>query len=241
MAGVKRRQGSLGEAERFVDLAEQNSQGCHAHLDTSFIVYERAGVLLEFIALTACRSPQQVNEALRNLEICIDLCTKLENEDGKLYVKKHHFALMKMAMLLLDCRTEAARKRVVSKDAIAKSEQCLNTLKEKYWSVIAEGVKVQFNLVMSDLEYRKGNYTEAERYANLARDMAVEMGFNTEIDHAQERLNHIRALTCQEAISDGPVGGTSLFSDSEGCYGDVSSSSGYESDCLNSKDLKILE
>ncbi|PFX22187.1 hypothetical protein AWC38_SpisGene13304 [Stylophora pistillata] len=240
IAGVKRRQRNLGEAMRYVDLAEQINHTCHTHLDTSFIDYERAGVLLEFNRPTACRSQQQENEAVRNLETCIDVCTKLETESN-LYVKKHHFALIKMAMLLLDCRTEAARERVVSDNAIAKGQQCLNRLKTEYWSLIAEGVKVQFNLVSSDLQYRKGNYSEAERYANCAKDLATEMGFNTEIHHAQERLNHIRALTWQDAMLDGPVGGASLCSDSEGGYGDVSSSSGYESDCLNSKDLKILE
>ena len=73
-------------------------------------------------------------------------------QDEELYVKNHHFAFIKIAMLLLDCRTEAARERVLSEEFIAKGEKCLKTL-ETNWSQIAEGVTVQFYLASSDLEY----------------------------------------------------------------------------------------
>lgn len=233
-AGVMRRQRHLGDAHRFVQLAEQNNHACHTNLDTSFIVYERASVLLDFIGRTPQRSAKQVNEALSNLEKCIDMCLRVEMEDGDLYyVKKHHFAFIKIAMLLLDCRTEAARERVVSEEFIAKGQECLNTLKIKYWSEIAEGVKIQFNLASSDLEYRRGNFAEAEKFASLAKDMATELGFNTEISHAQERLDHTRVLTRGYMISDGTS--PASCSESEGENGDVSSS-GSESDWL-----RILE
>ena len=243
-AGVLRRLRSLGQAEHYVQLAEQNNLACHTNLDTSFIVYERASVLLDFIGRTSQRSPKQVSEALRNLEKCIDVCRRVERQDSELYVKKHHFALIKIAMLLLDCRTDAARKRVLREESIAKGQECLNTLKTKYWSEIPEGVKIQFNLASSDLEYRRGNYTEAERFASLAKDRAVELGFNTEISHAQERLNHTRALTRSDrgTITNGlrlfpasPSGEHVRDSASEGENGDISSS-GSESDWL-----RILE
>ena len=230
-AGVMRRQRNLGEANDLVQLAEQNSHVCHTNLDTSFIVYERASVLLDFIGRMSQRSPKLVNEALRNLEKCIDVCLLVERDDGDLYVKKHHFAFIKIAMLLLDCRTEAARERVVSEDFIAKGQECLNMLKTKYWSEIAEGLKIQFNLASSDLEYRKGNFPEAEKFATQAKVMAIELGFNTEISHAQERLDHLGALTRGDTF---PANGLLRFvgspaSESEGENGDVSSS-GNESD-----------
>ena len=46
-------------------------------------------------------------------------------QDEELYVKNHH---IKIAMLLLDCRTEAARERVLREEFIAKGEKCLKTL-----------------------------------------------------------------------------------------------------------------
>jgi len=236
-AGVLRRQKHLGEANHLVQLAEQNNHACYSNLDASFLVYERASVLLDFIGLMPRRSPKQVNEALRNLEKCIDVCLRVEMEDSEVYVKKHHFALIKIAMLLLDCRTEAARERVVSDVFIAKGQECLNTLKTKHWFEIAEGVKVQFNLACADLEYRKGNYEEATKFAASAKGMAQALGFNTEICHAQERLDHLRALTRGETnmVTDARPFLTSPTSESEGENGDVSSS-GTESDWL-----RILE
>lgn len=225
-AGVKRRQGNLGAADADVQLALQSNRSCQTNLDRSFIVYEKASVLLDFIGRTTQRSPQQVNEALRDLERCIDVCLKVESQGSDFYVKKHHFALIKIAMLLLDCRTEAARDRVLSEEFIAKGQECLDTLKTKYWSEIPEGVKIQFFLASSDLEYRKGNYSEAERFANLAKNGAGELGFNTEISHAQERLDHVCVITRVDRARVGNFPATPAISGSEG---DVSSS---ESDWL---------
>ena len=237
-AGVKRRQGNLGEADRDVQRALQNNLSCQTNIDTSFLVYEKASVLLDFIGRTPQRSCQQVNEALLNLEKCIDVCREVELQDKDLYVKKHHFALIKIAMLLLDCRTEAARGRVLSEEFIIKGQECLYTLKTKYWSEIPEGVKVQFNLASSDLEYRRGCYLEAEKFASLAKERAIELGFNTEISHAQDRLDHMRAFTHDRGTignSLRPLSATPAISASDG---DISSS-GSESDSL--RILEILE
>ena len=227
-AGVARRQKNLGEAVSLLHLAEQNNRACSINLDTSNIAYEKASVLLDFIGLSPQKSLKQVREALGNLEKCIDVCMKLEIEDNDL----SRFAFIKIAMLLLDCRTDASRERVLSDEFIKKSQERLIRLKTKYWSEIAEGAKVQFYLASSDLEYRKGNFLEAERFACLARDMAEDLGFTTEISLAQERLNHSRVF----AIG-GRTGNdfrpfiSSFVSASEGENGDVSSS-GSESDGL---------
>ena len=231
-AGVARRLRNLGEADYFMQLAEQNDRACHTSLDTSYIAYEKASVLHDFIGLSPQRSPKQVNEALHNLEMCIDVCLRMEMENSGICVQRHHFAFAKIAMLLLDCRTDVARERVLSEELIANSQECLNTLKNKYWSDITEGLKIQFHLASSDLEYRRGNYTEAERFASLAKDRAEEIGFNSEISLAQERLNYTRVLARREAIgNDTRPSQASLASASEGENGDVSSS-GSESDWL---------
>ena len=227
-AGVARRQKSLGEAVSLLHLAEQNNRACSINLDTSNIAYEKASVLLDFIGLSPQKSLKQVREALGNLEKCIDVCMKLEIEDNDL----SRFAFIKIAMLLLDCRTDASRERVLSDEFIKKSQECLIRLKTKYWSEIAEGAKVQFYLASSDLQYRKGNFMEAERFACLATDMAKDLGFTTEISLAQERLDHSRVFTIGGRTGNYFRPFTSSFvSASEGENGDVSSS-GSESDWL---------
>ena len=227
-AGVARRQKNLGEAVSLLHLAEQNNRACSINLDTSNIAYEKASVLLDFIGLSPQKSLKQVREALGNLEKCIDVCMKLEIEDNDL----SRFAFIKIAMLLLDCRTDASREGVLSDEFIKKSQECLIRLKTKYWSEIAEGAKVQFYLASSDLQYRKGNFMEAERFACLARDMAKDLGFTTEISLAQERLDHSRVFTIGGRTGNDFRPFTSSFvSASEGENGDVSSS-GSESDWL---------
>ena len=233
LAGIARRLKNLGEATSFMQLAEQNSHKCsHSLLDKSYIAYEKASVLLDFIGLAPQKSLQQVKEALDNLERCIDLCNQLEKDDNDLCIQRHHFAFIKIAMLLLDCRTDAARERVVSRDFIAKGEECLRTLKTKYWTEVAESVEIQFYLASSDLEYRKRNYREAERFANLAKDKAENFGFNTEISQAEERLDHIRVVAnIGRNGSDSRLFTPTSVAASEGDDGDISSSAS-ESDWL---------
>ena len=133
-AGILRRQGSLGKAEYCVHLAGQNIAACQTSMDTSLIAYERASMLIDFIGRIPHRSFKQVNEARSNLEKCIDVYLHVETENSQVSVMKHHYVvvLVKMAMLLLDCRSDAARKRSVSKEFIATTQSCLERMRNKY-------------------------------------------------------------------------------------------------------------
>ena len=71
----------------------------------------------------------------------------------------------------------------------------------------------------SDLEYRQSNYTEAEEFARLAKDKAVEMGLNTEASQAQKGLDFLSVITSGHTIDNGPQ-----QSESEGENADISSS-----------------
>ena len=87
-------------------------------------------------------------------------------------------------------------------------------------------IRAPFYLASSDLEYRRSNYLEAEKFAHLAKDKAVEMGLQLEASQAQERLDFMRTITRADIIDNGPQ-----QSESEGGNADVSSS-GSESDWL---------
>ena len=237
LAGIARRQKNLGEATSLMQLAEQNSHECSdSLLDRSYIAYEKASVLLDFIGLAPQKSLQQVREARDNLKRCIDLCNQLEKDDNDFHIQRHHFALVKIALLLFDCGTEAARERVLSEDFIAEGEESLMTLKTEYWTEVAESVKIQFYLASSDLEYRKRNYLEAERFANLAKDKAENFGFNTEISQAEERLDHIRVVAnIGRNGNDSRLFTPTSVAASEGDDADISSSAS-ESDWLQNLD-----
>jgi len=226
-AEILRTQGSLGEAEHCVNLAWQNIAGCQAGLDTSLIAWERARILIDFIGRTPHRSLKLVNEARSNLEKCIDVYLHLETENSDLFVKQVFvLALLAMTILLLDCDSDVARKRTVNEEFIAKAQWCLDTLRNKYWSEMTLVDKVYFYLSSSDLEYRRSNFTEAEEFARLAKNKAVEMGLYLQPPQAQERLDFIRVITRGHTIDNGPQ-----QSESEGENADISSS-GAESDWL---------
>ena len=227
-AQILRRQGRLGKAENCVSQAGQNIAACQTSLDTSFIALERARMLMALIRRNPHRSLKQVNEARSVLEKCIDVCLHLETEKSNLFMIKEFFvlALLLMTILLLDFDSDAGRKRTVNKEFIAKAEWCLDTLRSKYLSEMTLVDRSYFYMGISDLEYRRGNYAEAEELACLAKDKAVELGLNWEASKAQERLDFMRVITRVHTIDIGP-----LQSESEGEKADISSS-GAESDWL---------
>ena len=227
-AEILTRQGSLGKAEYCVNLAEQNIAACQTSLDTGLIAYERACILMEFIGRTPHRSLKQVNEARSYLEKCMDIWAHLKAESSQLSLMKHLcvLALGAMAILLLDCHSDTTRKRGVSKEFIAQSQWCLNTMRNNFWSEMTLFDRVYFYLSGSDLEYRRNKYAEAEEFALLAKNKAVEMGQNIESSQAQKRLDFFRGITRGDTIDRGPQ-----RSESEGENADISSS-GSECDWL---------
>ena len=117
-----------------------------------------------------------MKEAQSNLEKCIDVYLHAETENSHLSAMKHLFVnvLVTMAILFLDCDSDAARKRTVSKVFITKAQCCLHILRNKYWSEMTLIVRsFRFFLGSSDLEYRRSNYAEAEEFARLAKEKAI--------------------------------------------------------------------
>ena len=225
-AEILRRQGSLGKAEYYLNLIA----ACQTSVETILIAWERARILMDFIGFNPHRNLKLVNEARSNLEKCIDLFLYLETENSQLLVSKHFIfviVLFVMTILLLDCDSDAARKRTVSKVFITKAQWCLDTIKKEYLSEMMLGDRVYLYLCRSDLEYRLGNYVEAEEFERLAVEKAVEMGSNLkEASKAQERLDFMRVIRCAHTMDNGPQ-----QSESEGENADISSS-GAESDWL---------
>ena len=56
----------------------------------------------------------------------------------------------------------------------------------------------------SDLEYRRSNYTEAEEFARLAKDKAVEMSLDMEASQTQKRLDFLSVITRGHTIDNSP-------------------------------------
>ena len=218
-AEIMRRQGNLGKAEHCVNLAGQNIAACQTSLDTGLIAWERARILTDFIGRTPHRSLKLVNETRSNLEKCFDVCLHVETENSNLFVKQLLvLVFVAMPILLLDSDSDVARNRTLSQKFIGKAQWCLDTLRNKYWSEMTLSDRVYFYLSSSDLEYRRSNFTEAEEFGRLAKDMAVEMGLNIEACKAQERLDFMSVITRGHTIGNG-----TQQSESEGENADISS------------------
>ena len=169
---------------------------------------------------TPHRSLKLVNEARSNLEKCIDICLHVETETTNLYMKQFFVnVLLAMTILLLDCVSNVGRKRTVSKEFIAKAQWCLETLRVKYWSEMTLYDRGFFYKSSSDLEYRQSNYTEAEEFARLAKEKAVEMSLDMEASETQNRLDFLRVISRGHTIDRDPQ-----QSESEGENVDISSS-----------------
>ena len=108
-----------------------------------------------------------------------------------------------MTIILLDCNSDVGRKRTVGKEFIGKAQWYLDTLRNKYWSEMTLVDRVYFYTSSSDLEYRQSHYMEAEEFARLAKDKAVEMGLNKEASQAKKRLDFLRVTTRGHTIDNG--------------------------------------
>jgi hypothetical protein len=94
-----------GKAIDCVEIADQNFHNSGLILDTCLLTYERASALMDFILQCCHPKPTLLNRVMADLVRSIDEVIALGEDSNQRYVKTHHYAFMKMAMLLLDCRT----------------------------------------------------------------------------------------------------------------------------------------
>ena len=126
---------------------------------------------------------------------CIDLSIELDG--GSLYIKKHHFGLLKLASLDLNCGTRAAREQITSDKCIADAQTCLRAVQEKYEDEMSEGQKIQFLV-----NYRLGDLEAAQSEASQGLSLAETLGFNLEIIPIREKLEDISKLkTSKEMLT----------------------------------------
>ena len=141
-----------------------------------------------------------MNGARSNLERGIDVSLHGETVStvkGNLYAKKLFvfcIARNEYAFCLIATAMSAENERS-GKEFIAKAQWCLDTLRNKYWSEMALVDRVYCYMFSSDLEYRRSNYTEAEEFARLAKDKAVEMSLDMEASQTQKRLDFLSVIT----------------------------------------------
>ena len=196
LTGFYRRQNKHGKAEQSIAVAEQNSRNVNSRFVKALIYYEMASNLTKYISsIPFDRSVREglVEKAKNFMKQCIDLCVELDGNDS-VYIKKHHFGLVKLALMHLNCRTRAARSQMISLRCIEEARNCLKMVEEKYEHDMSEGQKIQFYTAKSDLHYRQNDLQGAIPPANKALDLAKNHGFSLETNGIKERREDICKL-----------------------------------------------
>ena len=195
---VYKRTQELEKAFEYVMLSEESLSKTDSLQDKAFLAYEKGCV--QQVAAERCideaTRQRQLQEAKQSFEHCLDLCTQMYEKGEKQFLNKHIFAMMKISMLLLDCRTKAARSRQVSEENIDEAKEYLDKIEseQELWERIAcsDIARVQFKLARADYFFRRASYEMAEECAQEAVELARDRGFKTEVEPGLERLVDIR-------------------------------------------------
>ncbi|KAJ7388541.1 hypothetical protein OS493_037059 [Desmophyllum pertusum] len=194
LAGIYRRDElTLGRAQRCIDSAKKHLTNAAfiPDLDQAFLPYEEGCLLLEY----AHNKPCVEEEAKRSFDRCIELCSRASNKDtNSLIVKKRDLALMKKAMLLLDCCTKSGREvRTINEDTLVEAKQCLDTIEINILEERPRFAQAQYHLVRSDQYFREGRLVDAEAHARIALDLSHKYRFYIE-QTAEARLEYFNKL-----------------------------------------------
>jgi len=196
LTGFYRRQSKHGKAKDSIAIAEQLSLNENSAYMRALIFYEKASNLTKYVSsipLDRSAREEYVERAKYFMKKCIDLCVELDDDDS-VYLKKHHFGLVKLALLDLNCRTKAARSQITCARSVEEAKNCLETIEEKYEDEMKEGQKIQFLVSLCDLNYRQNNLLAALKHAHGALELASNHGFSLEITAIKERLDEISKL-----------------------------------------------
>ena len=195
LTGFYRRQNKHGKAEDSIAIAEQNSRNGNSRFLKALIFYEMASNQTKFVSsipLDRSARDQYVERAKEYMKHCIDLCIELDG--SSVYIVKHHFGLVKLAFLDLNCRTKATRSQITCTRSIEEAENSLRTVEERIEDEMKAGQKIQLLVARCDLNYRQNNLQAALKHAHSALDLANDHGFSLEITAIKERQDEISKL-----------------------------------------------
>lgn len=195
LTGFYRRQNKHGKAEEAINIGYQNSTGLNSHFLKALVFYEKASNSTKYISSIPNGPARNEHFASAKdlMKQCITVSTDLDN-NGAIYIRKHHFCFLKLALMALNCRTQAARGQIPSAECIEDATNCLKEVDEKYAAQISEGQQIQFLNAKADLSFRQQNYQVAQDNCKRALALAEKCGFKLEISGIEDRLADIATL-----------------------------------------------
>ena len=149
------------------------------------------------------RHAQARNDARRKAKCYFEKTIECCKKDQRLRVQIKHqiYGHLRVAALLLDCTSTVARirKKVIPTQDMEDAAKHLDILEPRQLgSHIPRGTRVQILKTRSDQYYRQGLYQLAKETAEDALRIASRLGFNTELNSLQERIEFLHQL-CEDA------------------------------------------
>ncbi|XP_078383021.1 uncharacterized protein LOC144665631 isoform X2 [Oculina patagonica] len=198
LASIYRRdEMALGKAQKCIESAKRHLANIGPTLDQGCLACEEGSVLLEY-----AHKPCVVEQAKESFDRCIELCSRVSSEDtNNLILKEHDLALMKKAMLLLDCFTKSGREnRTIDEGTLIEARQCLDRIKINIVEEMPRIAQVKYHVVRSDQYFREGRIVDAEAHARAALDLSQKYRFDTERT-AKVRLDYYSKLLNSNLMS----------------------------------------
>lgn len=201
LSALYRRENKFPKAVNALSIAEQNVEIVPSNFVKVYVIYEKASNChAQHSNLSQSKQDRDNYAELAKKEFkkCISTCERILSEKNRIYLRKHHFCLVKLAFLNLDCETTAARNQSVSEECINEAGHCISRMQQRYKGEMGESTAMLLHAAETDHFHRRGDYAKAEFTAQLALHKAKSLGFQSEVHELEDRLKHMRLLKQQQ-------------------------------------------
>ena len=203
-AGLYRRRKRFGQKrQQWLHAAETLAYGFPPCLPVGILLYEEGTCKRDVASiLTGPSKDAAIGEAKELMQRCIDLCCHLDHQEH-IYVRKQHVAVSKMAIMNLHCETSVSRSRQIGSSNVVEAGRLLDTLQSDYYrQTEVQGSKIQRLIANVDLFYRTEKFSEAEKVAQEALEIAKKLEFNLDVMPLEDRLTDIRRKITESSSSE---------------------------------------
>ena len=188
----------MAKANNAVSIAEQNAEVVPSNLCKALVIYEKASNLYTqhfYLSQSAEQERDNYAELAKNeYKNCISTCERLLSEKDNVYLRKHHFCYVKLALLNLKCETTSTRHKPINEACIREAGACITRMQQRYSGEMNESAAMLLQAAETDHFYRRGDYDNAEISARKALYKAESSGYHSEVQELQERVREMSLL-----------------------------------------------
>lgn len=199
LAALYRRESKFDKSNNALSIAERNVEVLPSDLARVYVIYEKASNCYIQHSHDLSKSKQDrdslAERAKREFKNCIDMCERMLSSEKDIYLRRHHFCYVKLAILNLDCVTTEARNQPVSDACIREAGDCITRMRQRYSGEMGESTIMLLHTAETGHFHRLGDYGSAEISARQALQKAVVRGFQLQVEELQDNLKHMQSLS----------------------------------------------